>query len=432
MADHRKSFRPRRLAFDGRLLPRGRLIGVALALLSALALAQAPVLAQDIGLKTGSDSLAAGKYEAAIRQLSATVNDEDATPGQAAKAMYLRGIAYRKAGQPGRAIADLGAALWLGLPTSDKVRALVNKGLAYKAAGLSSQGDAELAQARKVSSSSEVDKLIAEDGGAAVASADPSTFATEANSERSSSGSSVWSRLIPSIGGSTSGPPPPPAPAAPEPSETQTAAAAPASGWSASVSDEAAEPSGNAVSRWFGSIGGDSAPAPAPAPAAANPIPAPRTATAPSTTAAPNTTSAPKAAAAPTAAPPSAASWAANTETQKVSSNEGGSTAFGRLFSRSSDPAPAAAPAGSGNGYTVQLANSRSQAEAQALWKQVQRSNGQLASAAPQIEKVDIGSFGTFYSLKIGPFADQADGTKLCNALKRSGTDCSVVSPDGP
>jgi hypothetical protein len=62
----------------------------------------------------------------------------------------------------------------------------------------------------------------------------------------------------------------------------------------------------------------------------------------------------------------------------------------------------------------------------------VQRSNGQLASAAPQIEKVDIGSFGTFYSLKIGPFASQADGTKLCNALKRGGTDCSVVSPDGP
>jgi len=80
----------------------------------------------------------------------------------------------------------------------------------------------------------------------------------------------------------------------------------------------------------------------------------------------------------------------------------------------------------------VQLANSRSRAEAQDLWKKVQKSNGQLASTAPQIEKVDIGSFGTFYSLKIGPFASQAKGTKLCNALKRNGTDCSVISPDGP
>jgi hypothetical protein len=80
----------------------------------------------------------------------------------------------------------------------------------------------------------------------------------------------------------------------------------------------------------------------------------------------------------------------------------------------------------------VQLANSRSQADAQALWKQASKSNGQLAGTAPQIEKVDIGSFGTFYSLKIGPFASQAEGTKVCNALKRGGTDCSVVSPDGP
>jgi hypothetical protein len=80
----------------------------------------------------------------------------------------------------------------------------------------------------------------------------------------------------------------------------------------------------------------------------------------------------------------------------------------------------------------VQLANSRSQAEAEALWKQVSRSNRQLASAEPQIEKVDIGSFGTFYSLKFGSFSSQEDGNKVCNALKRSGTDCSVVSPEGP
>lgn len=80
----------------------------------------------------------------------------------------------------------------------------------------------------------------------------------------------------------------------------------------------------------------------------------------------------------------------------------------------------------------MQLANSGSQAEAQALWKQVSRSNSQLASTAPQIEKVDIGSFGTFYSLKIGPFASREESTKVCNALKRSGTDCSIVSPDGP
>ncbi len=187
MADHRKTFRPRRLAFDGRSLPRGRRLGVTLTLLGALT--TAPILgsgqtqAQEAGLKSGVASLTAGKYDAAVRQLSATVNDDKATPGQAAKALFLRGIAYRKLGQQGHAIADLGAAVWLGLPASDKVRALVNKGLAYKAAGLSSQGDAAIAQARSASSSSAVDKIIAEDGGGgAVAGADPGTFDTQVSS----------------------------------------------------------------------------------------------------------------------------------------------------------------------------------------------------------------------------------------------------------
>jgi hypothetical protein len=431
MADHRKTFRPRRLAIDGRTLPRGRLLGAALALLGALTTANIlpsdQAHAQEAGLKSGVASLTAGKYDAAVRQLSATVNDENSTPGQAAKALYLRGIAYRKLGQEGRAIADLGAALWLGLPTSDKVRALVNKGLAYKAAGLSSQGDAAIALARKASSSSTVDKIIAEDGGDAVAGADSGTFNTQVSSggsgESSSSGESVWSRLVPSFGGSSSTPPPAPAAEpAPAPAAAQTAAAPPpTAGWGASVTDEkATQSSGSGVSRWFGSLTGDSAPA------ATSPGPVATTTAPPRTTTAERTTTTPK------AAPPSAASWAANTETTRVASENPGGGGLGRWFGGSSEPAPAAAPQASGAGYRVQLANSRSQAEAQALWKQVAKSNRQLASAAPQIEQVDIGSFGTFYSLKIGPFASQAEGTKVCNALKRGGTDCSVVSPDGP
>jgi SPOR domain len=430
MADHRKTFRPRRLAFDGRTLPRGRLLGAALALLGALTAANISVSdrahAQEAGLKSGVASLTAGNYDAAVRQLSATVNNENSTPGQAAKALYLRGIAYRKLGQEGRAIADLGAALWLGLPTSDRVRALVNKGLAYKSAGLSSQGDAAIAQARSASSSSTVDKIIAEDGGGAVASnfdTQVSSGGGESSSPSSSSGESVWSRLVPSFGGSSSTPPPAPAAEpAPAPAATQTAAAPPpTAGWGATVADEkSTQSSGSGVSRWFGSLTGDSAPAaPSPGPAA-------------TTTAPPRTTTAERTTSAPKAAPPPASSWAANTETTKVASETTSGGGLGRWFGGSSEPAPAATPQASGPGYRVQLANSRSEAEAQALWKQVTKSNRQLASAAPQIEKVDIGSFGTFYSLKIGPFASQADGTKVCNALKRSGTDCSVVSPDGP
>jgi len=290
----------------------------------------------------------------------------------------------------------------------------VNKGLAYRAVGLSSQAEGALSQARRASSAGEVDRQIAKDGSSAVASA--------RSVEDVSTSGSVWDRLVPSFGSSSDTPPPSPAPeAAPAPAQQSTqTAAAPSSGWSAEVSDESAE-SSSGVGRWFGSLTGDSAPAPS----ATNPIPAPTTTTAQRAPAPARTA----------AAPPSAASWAANTETQKVASESDG-TAIGRWFSRqtSSEPAPApsASQAARGPGYTVQLANSRSKAEAEALWNKARGANSQLASASSRIEKVDIGSFGTFYSVKIGPFASQAESSKVCNALKRGGTDCSVVAPEGP
>jgi hypothetical protein len=114
-----------------------------------------------------------------------------------------------------------------------------------------------------------------------------------------------------------------------------------------------------------------------------------------------------------------------------------GSTRLGRWISRNTGgdsepaPAPTQTAAASGGGYSVQLANSRSEAEAKALWQQAAGKTPQLASARPQIEKVDIGNFGTFYSLKAGPY-DRAQSQSLCNSLKRGGVDCSVVSPDGP
>ena len=67
MADNRKVFRPRRLAFGGRSLPvrvqscRGA---------RHRAAAIGPASAQDAGLKNGAASLSAGKYDAAVRQLS--------------------------------------------------------------------------------------------------------------------------------------------------------------------------------------------------------------------------------------------------------------------------------------------------------------------------------------------------------------------------
>jgi len=195
MADKRKSFRARRLAFGRRILP-------CLCVVASLALAAGAVHAQEAGLKSGAASLAAGKYQDAVRQLSAAINANNVSAGSAAKALYLRGIAYRKMGEPARAVADLGAAIWLGLPQSDRVKALVNRGLAFKAAGLSKQGEAEIASARKIGGSREVDQIIADGGGAPQSAAAIAAFSTEVSREgQASASTSPRSGGFPSFGG---------------------------------------------------------------------------------------------------------------------------------------------------------------------------------------------------------------------------------------
>ena len=394
MADHRKTFRPRHLVLGASLLLVGSIL---------------PALAEDAGLKNGAASLAAGKYDNAVRQLSSTINAENAVPTEAAMALYLRGIAYRKLGQPAHAISDLGAAIFLGLPDEDRVKALVNRGLAYQAAGLSSQGDAEIAQARGVGGSGTVDQLIAEGGGTPAGAA-----ATSAeNPTRTAGASGQWT----------------------------TTASAETGGASAS--------SGNRVSRWFGSLTGSSSSPPPPEPAsapaaAATPAPS-KPPAAPSRgwgaqTQAGETAAAssrPPSPSSPTPAP--STGWGAKTQggdTVVASDASPSQSRWSRWFSKTAEadqtaPPPPPAPATGGRGgFQLQLATSRSEGDAQALWKQVSSANAGLSGKSPDIEKVDIGNFGTFYSLKVGPFPDKAESLKVCNALKRNGVDCSVVSPE--
>ncbi|MGA7457970.1 MAG: SPOR domain-containing protein, partial [Methyloceanibacter sp.] len=141
----------------------------------------------------------------------------------------------------------------------------------------------------------------------------------------------------------------------------------------------------------------------------------------------------PKPAAPPSSAAAASSNWSTTTETQQAAASPSGGESgsrWSRLFNRSAEAEPqaqpAAAPSASGGGFQLQLATSRSEAEAKALWKKVSQN---VPGAQSQIEKVEIGNFGTFWSLRIGPFPDKAESLKVCNALKRSGIDCSPVTP---
>jgi tetratricopeptide (TPR) repeat protein len=350
-------------------------------------------VAQDVGgsaaFKNGAASYSAGKYDNAVRQLTAAVNADSVAAGEAAKGLYLRGMAYRKLNQPSRAIADLGAAIWLGLPASDQVTAQVNRALAYRAAGLSAEADAEVALARKSGSSKEVDALLAEGGGTAEASI--AAFSTEVHVEnqtsaptptRTADASSQWT---PSVANTA------------EPRATQEKPLAPtaAGSWDTAVSATDAAPekpasSGNRLTRWFSSVTSKDQSAPPPS---------------------------------ESSAPPAAPSegWTAQTQARNEEASPPPQP-------RTAEATPAAAPPAAPSGYRLQLTASRSEEEAKQLWQQVLGQHKELAGREPLIEKTDLGNLGTFYRLQIGPFPDKAESLKLCNTLKQSGVDCFLVA----
>jgi tetratricopeptide (TPR) repeat protein len=368
-------FRPRRPSLGWRAQACALGLGVLLAL-GGIAVAQD---SGEAGLKNGSASYTAGKYDTAVRQLTAAINSGTLAANNAAKAFYLRGMAYRKLNQPSHAIADLGAAVWLGLPAPDRASAQVNRALSYRAAGLSAEADAELASARKTGGS-QVDTLLAENGGGTEASV--AAFSTELHVEkeptppsppptRTAETSAQWttSADTPTL---QAAPPKPPAPAA---ASWETTVAAP----------EQPAASGNRLTRWWGSVrgsgaSGHQAAAPAPAPTA---------------------------------------DWTTQTRDGDARTPPQTRTALAT---------PAPAPTASSGGYRLQLTATRSEDEARQLWQQVLGQHKEFAGHEPLIEKTDIGNLGTFYRLQVGPFPDKAESLKLCEALKQGGVDCFVVA----
>ena len=79
--------------------------------------------------------------------------------------------------------------------------------------------------------------------------------------------------------------------------------------------------------------------------------------------------------------------------------------------------------------FRVQLANVRTQEEAQAIANKVKREHGAtFPSREPEIDQAVLGNMGSFYRVRIGPFASQKEGQAACAQLKGSGLDCMVVT----
>jgi tetratricopeptide (TPR) repeat protein len=104
---------------------------------------QDPVEAQR-AIEAAGKLLKSGKIDQAVRSLSGTLAGGNLPPAVMAKALYVRGLAYREQKKPAQAISDLTSALWLkgGLGGDERAEALKQRIEAYADAGLTEHGQA--------------------------------------------------------------------------------------------------------------------------------------------------------------------------------------------------------------------------------------------------------------------------------------------------
>lgn len=79
--------------------------------------------------------------------------------------------------------------------------------------------------------------------------------------------------------------------------------------------------------------------------------------------------------------------------------------------------------------FLVQIAALRSEEQAEMAWKRVVSSEPELYHGANKIiQRADLGQDGVFYRLRVGAFADRSEASAFCDAIKKTGANCIVVT----
>jgi cell division protein FtsN len=77
----------------------------------------------------------------------------------------------------------------------------------------------------------------------------------------------------------------------------------------------------------------------------------------------------------------------------------------------------------------MQVAAVRSREEADMLVARLLTEHGgELGGRDPRIDEAVIGNMGTFYRVRVGPYADATEPKQLCGTLHGNGFDCLVVT----
>lgn len=393
-------------------------------------------------VENGVNALAQGRFDAAVASLTSALSASSLPQNQTARALYYRGVAYRRQAKPAQAISDLTNALWIkgGLTDEQRQDALQQRSGAYREAGLPDQSDPGGQRA-----------ALAAKGGspsapfAAVAPPAPSGSSTT----MSAAGTGFFGSLF---GGSS--PPPQPAPANSAPATTasvaprvappQPAAARPpaqptVSGQPSGAAGQLDKPAtrlvpvlnpASTLPSGFQDIAEPTRMVEVSTTArAGQPDPAGATGVAPGPDASPRSAGgaarpggkeAAKAPAKALPVPQNQATQQVAAAPPAVSPSPAARTAGGGAV-----PAPRAGTAG----VRIQVAAVRTSEEAQGLSAKLQAQFvRELGGRAPVVDQVAAGNFGNFYRVQVGPFAASRETEELCEKLKLGGLDCRIVS----
>ena len=66
--------------------------------------------------------------------------------------------------------------------------------------------------------------------------------------------------------------------------------------------------------------------------------------------------------------------------------------------------------------------------EASEVLAKLKAAGGMLAEAPASVDEATFGTMGTFYRVRLGPYANAAAAKAPCDALKASGLDCLVTA----
>lgn len=416
-------------------------------------------------LDAGTKAYSSGKFEPAVQSLTAALANGGLPPPKMAQAYYYRGMAYKKQKKPAQALSDLTVAVWVngGLSEADRASAMSARNEVYREAGL---GDSAppIANAVAAPSPSTVAPAAPAAAPAPVSTppvsapqppADvaevkakpqpvpvPAPFATEVTPAAPAGPAErpVWQA------DANSTPPPPiampvaetpaPAPAAPAQPAAPVATLSPAPGSetaqpmapiaglaetgeqpaSATQSSDMLAPianAGNSISGFFSNMFGSNETPPA-------------TGSTGGAVDGPGWVKADQG-----AQPQGPSAQVSASEPQRALGYEvaTASPQHPVAVKEAAAPAKTSSPKSSAGKYRLQLASVRSREEADRLVQELMAAHAsQLGGAEAQIDEAVIGNMGTFYRVRLGPYANANDPKKLCTTLKPQGYDCQVVT----